>query len=52
MVRPTRVRRDWEKRGADLVAAELAKSGDVRAETALAILQKLRTSNGFSGIQA
>jgi hydroxymethylglutaryl-CoA reductase len=36
----------------DLIAAELASSGDVRAERALAILQRLRASGGFSGIQA
>ena len=36
----------------DLIAAELAESGDVRAERALAILQRLRASGGFSGIQA
>ena len=36
----------------ELIAAELAESGDVRAERALAILQRLRASGGFSGIQA
>lgn len=36
----------------DLVAAELARLGDVRAEVAKAILDKLRAPNGFSGIQA
>jgi hydroxymethylglutaryl-CoA reductase len=36
----------------ELIAAELAAAGDVRPERALAILQRLRTSGGFSGIQA
>jgi hydroxymethylglutaryl-CoA reductase len=36
----------------EYVAAELAKSGDVRAETAQAILEKLKKNGGFSGIQA
>jgi hydroxymethylglutaryl-CoA reductase len=36
----------------DIIAAELARLGDVRAEVAMQILTKLRAGNGFSGIQA
>jgi hydroxymethylglutaryl-CoA reductase len=36
----------------DIIAEELARLGDVRAEVATQILTKLRAGNGFSGIQA
>jgi hydroxymethylglutaryl-CoA reductase len=36
----------------EFIAAELARSGDVRAERAAAILEQLRKTGGFSGIRA
>jgi hydroxymethylglutaryl-CoA reductase len=36
----------------ELIAAELAESGDVRPERATEILARLRRNGGFSGIQA
>jgi hydroxymethylglutaryl-CoA reductase len=36
----------------EYVAAELARTGDVRAEKAQAILEQLKKNGGFSGIQA